>query len=524
VNNLLEKEYSRVTPLAHRKKFAQFFTPFEIAELMAAWLSGNKHLKKVLEPAFGLGVFTRVLLKRHPDIIIQGFEIDPNIGKRAKEEFRAIKNIELIPADYLFSDWEGKYDGIICNPPYFNFHDYDNKGAIREIENRLSLKLNGLTNLYALFLLKSISQLKKNGRAAYIVPSEFLNADYGKLIKAALIKSGTLRHVIVIDFKQAVFDDALTTACILLFAKDNESNAVRFSNVHSLQDLSAIRHLIEKYANAAPVYNSIPAQKLNPDIKWRTYYQEQNALRYKNLVPFSNYAKVLRGIATGSNEYFTFNTSKAIKYKITEKNLLPCICKAADATTSFFTPTEFSNLKEQDKSVYLLSVTERINKHVAKYLKKGIAHKINKKYLTSNRNPWYALENRLPAPIWVSVFHRTGLRFIRNEAGISNLTCFHCIYPNKAGTEKIDLLFAYLLTDVAREIFEDNRREYGNGLKKFEPNDINKGQMLNLEVISPAVEKEILRNYNQYRNSVISGKPDKSYLEKINVLFASFLL
>ncbi|MDR0660371.1 MAG: Eco57I restriction-modification methylase domain-containing protein [Prevotellaceae bacterium] len=90
--------------------------------------------------------------------------------------------------DYIYNDWENKYDGIICNPPYFKFHDYDNKSALKEIENRTKVKLNGSTNLYTLFLLKSVVRLNPNGRIAYIIPSEFLNSDYGKLVKAFLMR------------------------------------------------------------------------------------------------------------------------------------------------------------------------------------------------------------------------------------------------------------------------------------------------------------------------------------------------
>jgi adenine-specific DNA-methyltransferase len=155
-------------------------------------------------------------------------------------------------------------------------------------------------------------------------------------------------------------------------------------------------------------------------------------------------------------------------------------------------------------------------------LEKGEEEGVHKKYLTSNRNPWYSLENRATAPIWVSVFNRTGLRFIRNEAGTANLTTFHCVYPinsSNSSTINIDLLFAYLLTDVAKLIFEDNSREYGNGLQKFEPNDICKGSMLDLRLVDSEKENEILVLYSAYRGSVLNGLPNPKYIESINNLF-----
>lgn len=521
-DNSLELEYSNFTPWEHRKKFAQFFTPLPIADLMAKWILGNADSQTVLEPAFGLGVFSRVILANKKNINIKGYEVDFKIYEKAKIAFSNSQNISIVLEDYLLNDWENKYDGIICNPPYFKFHDYDNKTHIKEIESKLNCKLTGFTNIYTLFLLKSVFQLNKNGRAAYIVPSEFLNSDYGKPIKSYLVKSKTLRHIVVIDFEENVFDDALTTASIIFCANDNQSEKVQFSNVHSLDDLEKIEQLISDYPSFSESNKAINFSELNPEIKWRTYYQEQNSTKFKHLVPFTNFAKVVRGIATGANDYFVFNQSKAAEFSIPQNYLLPCICKAADVKQSFFTTDDFQKLKENNRDIFLLNAINTTNCSVDKYLQKGVDEGIDKKYLTASRSPWYSLENRPPSPIWVSVFNRTGLKFIRNEANISNLTTFHCIYPNQTGlfsNTDIDLLFAYLLTDVAKQIFDDNRREYGNGLKKFEPNDINKSKMLDLEILDTETKQRILELYMLYRESVIAGKPNEKYVNQVNSIF-----
>jgi adenine-specific DNA-methyltransferase len=115
-------------------------------------------------------------------------------------------------------------------------------------------------------------------------------------------------------------------------------------------------------------------------------------------VPFSTYAKVVRGIATGSNEYFTFNLSKAKEYSIEEQYLLPCICSAKDAKTSFFTTQDFEELKQNDKSVFLFNAQNPTSESVNLYIQKGEIEEVNKRFLTASRTPWYSLENRQPAP------------------------------------------------------------------------------------------------------------------------------
>jgi len=507
---ILEKEYKKQTSLSHRKKYAQFFTPEPIAKIMIDWVLDKPEVKTLLEPAFGLGVFSRLILKQKKDIEITGFDVDTIIFEIAKRNFSDFLNINYHLEDYLFNDWENSYDAVICNPPYFKFHDYENKKSLEEIKQRLNINLSGFTNVYTLFLLKSIYQLKDNGRAAYIIPSEFLNSDYGKLVKQYLIKSQTLKQIVLFDFEENVFDDALTTSAIILLEKSNTTNKVTFSNIKDLKGLKA-------YPNVQTFEYEV--EILNPNIKWRTYYSEQNSKKYKDLIPFKNVAKVVRGIATGANDYFTFNKSKALKYKIDNDCLLPCITKSKDITKPFFTKKDFENLIEKDANIYLIDACKNeTDINVKNYIKVGEGKEIDKKYLTSKRTPWYSLENRPPSPIWVGVFNRNGLKFIRNEANISNLTTFHCIYPNQNLFYKIniDLLFAYLLTDVANQIFSDNRREYGDGLKKYEPNDLNNALMLDLSKLDNKTENEIIDLYLDYRNSVGRSKPDTEYISRIN--------
>jgi len=510
---ILEKEYKEQTSLSHRKKYAQFFTPELVAKIMIDWILDKQNVQTLLEPAFGLGVFSRLILEQKKDIDITSFDVDPVIFEIAKQNFNNFSNINYFLEDYLFSDWNNKYDAIICNPPYFKFHDYENKKTLEEIKKRLKINLSGFTNVYTLFLLKSIYQLEENGRAAYIIPSEFLNSDYGKLVKEYLLKSQTLKHIILFDFEENVFDDALTTSAIILLEKSNSTDKVSFSNIKNIKELQA-------YPNI-PTFEYL-VEKLNPTIKWRTYYSEQNSKKYKDLIPFRNVAKVVRGIATGANDYFTFNQSKAEKHKIANDCLLPCITKSKDITTPFFTKEVFKNLIKKDANIYLINAcVNETDINIQKYIDIGKEIEVNKKYLTSKRTPWYSLENRQPSPIWVGVFNRNGLKFIRNEANISNLTTFHCIYPNLSLFCKIniDLLFAYLLTDTANQIFSDNRREYGDGLKKFEPNDLNNALMLDLTKLDVKTENKIINLLRDYRNSVLGNNENDEYLNKINNIF-----
>lgn len=481
-----EQKYINTVSLEHRKKYAQFFTPEDIATFMCKWVMNGKHITKVLEPAYGLGIFSRIINKSKTTPI-DAYEIDSKIFSYAASE--CPNGVNLCNEDYFKSKWDSKYDAIICNPPYLKFHDYDNVNYISDVNKHLKTRLSGFTNLYSLFLLKSIAQLQDNGRLAYIIPSEFLNADYGVEVKRELLKSNTLKHIIIIDFTKCAFENAITTACIILCEK-TDSPTVRFSTLTNINNLNDCLH---KYVE----YN---IKELEIETKWKKYYEKNNSTKYNNLVPFSNFARVSRGIATGANNYFTFNQSKIDYFNIPKECLLPCICKAVDAQKIFFTLNDFNALVNKNKPVYLFNgCINNNNSYVNKYIIYGEQIGIDKRYLTSSRSPWYSIENRSPAPILVSVFNRNGLRFIKNEANVYNLTTFHCVYP-KNGIN-IEVLFAYLITDVAKNIFLSNSRQYGNGLVKFEPNDLNKGMVVDLSILTTEETNFIKKVYHYIKDS-----------------------
>ena len=498
---ITEIEYIKKTSIEHRKKYAQFFTPEQISDFMASWiLNGKKGKIDILEPAFGLGVFSRSLCKLNPQVRVVGYDIDKIIFSYANQNFATSQHdVCIINENYITASWTEKFDGIICNPPYLKFHDYDNSTLIQLVNSKLHIRLNGFTNIYTLFLLKSIYQMKQGARMAYIIPSEFLNSDYGVEVKRALVQSGVLRHVIIVDFTQCAFDDALTTACILLCENDTRSDSIHFSKINNVAELTS----------SLSEYKTYTSHQLNPEVKWKQYYEGTKSSKYNNLVPFSTFAKVSRGIATGANDYFTFKASKIDLYNIPENNFRKCICHASDVRNLIFTEEDFRSLANHDKTVFLFNACENEKEfHVQNYIVLGEELGVNKKYLTSSRTPWYALENRQPSSIWVSVFNRDGLRFVQNKAGVYNLTTFHCVY--NSGIIDTDILFTYLVTNVAKEIFLDNSRQYGNGLVKFEPNDLNKGNVVDLRMLTVEEKEFIYKAYNKLQygdgicNQVIS--------------------
>lgn len=509
-----EKEYAAKTTKEKIKKYGQFFTPYLIADFMISWILESKP-KTILDPAVGNGVFFRNI--KDETIELTGYEIDKEIFDFFKEKNTI--NYNVIFRDYLLNGWKTKFDAIICNPPYNRFQMIDNREEIREnFTNIVDMKIDGYTNLYIMFLIKSIFQLNKKGRLAYIIPTEFLNSGYGEQIKSLLIKQKNLKAIIGFDDSIQVFDNVLTTACIMLI-ENKKHEYVEFINIKNPQTLNDlnIKNLknIDDYS-----YRNIDYRDLNAEDKWEQYFQEEQVNSYKNLVTFSSYAKVKRGIATGDNSFFVFNESKKLEYNIDERNLIPCITRSNDLDSGIFTMTNFEILKQSNKNVYIFDGTLYEDDSTLEYIKIGEANEVNKKYLTSSRPIWYMSENKEPGDILLNVFSRGKLKIIRNLTSVKNLTTFHSIYLNEDKAEFVNILFCYLLTPIGQEILYRNKRVYGGGLSKFEPNDINSAFILDLNIISLDDRNTIIGLYN----SIIEQGITNHILDALNNIFSSYLI
>ncbi len=521
-----EQAYRATLAREHVRKLGQFFTPYPIARFMAQWVAGNPRCQTILDPAVGLGVFLRALLQDSDGRAYQltGYDIDTKVLAKAQQLLRP-HSATLRKRDYFHTGWNRRYDGILCNPPYQHFRGYPNRQQLfNDFQKRLGFSLIGLTNLHTLFLLKSLAQLSSQGRAAYILPAEWLNADYGFVIKQHLLKVHNLHYILVFDSTENLFETVLTTSCILLFDNAQQAAALEFIPVKSLNDLTSLAEQLAHHPNTKQVGQRVPYAQLDPALKWHAYYRASFGSRaYRNLVPLSTYGKVMRGIATGDNAFFTFNTQKQAEVGLDRRYLLPCLTKANQAAGHFFTAQDFARLQGAGKSIYLLNVNGDANAAARRYIQAGERGGSHLKHLTRHRLPWYKLEKRLPAPILVTVFNRKAFRFIRNEAGVRNLTCFHSLYLEPEAQDKIDLLMAYLLTDTARELFNHHRREYGDGLAKFEPNDLNQAQVIDLAAIPPKAEKEIGALYRAYRAGAIHNAPDSILLTRLDRIFSKLI-
>lgn len=476
-----ESEYLRKVGPIHRKEYGQFFTHPEIARFMVKWVLGSGQ-RTLFDPAFGLGAFLNAA-RSQATVKFAGSEIDPEVLKYW--QCTALENgVEITNENYLLS-WGKTHTNIVCNPPYMRFQKFSNRIEIfRAFTENYKLRLSGYTNTASAFLVKSISELDGQGRLAYIMPLEFMNAGYGAVVKTRLIEEGHLAAVIRLNCEKDVFPDSVTSVGILLYDASSRHSHVDFFSASSIDSLSTI-------LDTSPVAR-LPVSKLDPKAKWLCHFQSQPiSVNRLDTVPLKHYGRFSRGIATGANDFFVLKPSRAKLLGLEPVEFLPCITRSAQVRKLIFANNDYEKLVGMDAPVLIFNAGSEHSEHARAYIHAGERLGYNRRFLTKNRHPWHRLETRQSAPLLIGVFSRGGYKVVRNRSKVLNLTCFHGFHPSLFGVEYIDHLFLYLISLPGREIVSMSFRRYGDALDKFEPNDLNEALVPSPRFFSSFSTKEV---------------------------------
>jgi tRNA1Val (adenine37-N6)-methyltransferase len=96
---------------------------FSLDALLLAWYAHSLPGDRVLELGAGCGVVSLALASRRPGLRIDAVEIQRSLYELAKEnaEINGFDNVRVINADLRRlggTEWEGRYDLVLSNPPY----------------------------------------------------------------------------------------------------------------------------------------------------------------------------------------------------------------------------------------------------------------------------------------------------------------------------------------------------------------------------------------------------------------------
>lgn len=185
------------------------------------------------------------------------------------------------------------------------------------------------------------------------------------------------------------------------------------------------------------------------------------------------YARVMRGIATGANEFFFLTDQQAKDLQIPGEFLVPAVGRTRDIEGLEINSDALKNLSLAGRPTLLFSpdgrAIDQFPEPVRAYLKYGEQIGIDKRVVLAMRKPWYKMEVRAIPPILFAYLGRRHVRFVRNVAGIVPLTGFLCIYPRSTDPEYVEKLWRVLSHPETVKNLSLVGKSYGDGAVKVEP-------------------------------------------------------
>jgi adenine-specific DNA-methyltransferase len=215
-NAQAELSYARSASSEHRKRYGQFFTPPRLAALMADWIA-EANPSYLIDPALGTGILTRAALARCSEAKVVAYELDRAILSNA--DLGDPERVEVRCENFLYSPFE-PCDAITMNPPYIRHRELTGHEEARSrVSVRAGFEIPRSANLYVYFVVKACLQLNRGGRGAFLIPTEWMNANFSASFKKFLLSDGGLSQLVMFSGCSNIFQDALTTASILLVEK-----------------------------------------------------------------------------------------------------------------------------------------------------------------------------------------------------------------------------------------------------------------------------------------------------------------
>jgi len=539
INDELGKAFEELIPNAERRKPGQFFTPMPIADLMVEYIRRNVERGRIVDPAIGTGRFIlRLMLKNgiSKDYEIIGIDVSPLMILLAATNISYVsdlKSLKLIEGDMfdLGDIMEGS-DAIICNPPYSRHHELepDYKRKLQEkVKAVTGITLSRYSSFFAYALLYLSSLLKRGGYMSYICPLEIFEANYSDAVKRYVVKHNLIERVIVFDEDSFVFPYAENAATVIFLHKDSPTK-VYFVRVESVE-ISTLEKLLDAKEEGDFEWYSVritDISKLLNTSNWSLYYVKrtvpviEEVMRHPLVIPFKYIARIMRGIATGANDFFLLNDEEVKRWGIEEEFLRVALAKTKWVLNYVYDREAFNRLRNANEKCWLFycQIPPALlkEKNAYKYVSYGESLGLPNRSLIRLRRIWYQVEKREPPPIVFTYLSRGRPRFIYNEAGALPLNTFLCVYPlPEISKDEVLLkaLLAYLNSNIASELLKIVGRRYGGNTLKLEPRELDELPVLDVRKLNREEAEHLARLFDKLKYVTKDDEKLKSEIDNV---------
>lgn len=454
----------------------QFWTPPWLAKVMAGWVIQD-HPEMIFDPAVGPGTFFAAAREAGFTGELHGFELHLNAfadGWKFGLKLDDFQHVQI--ADFISSPMPEKFPAIISNPPYIRHHRLTQRQKLelkQLAQCHLGFPLDGRVGLHVYFLLKCLAQLAPGGRLAFLLPADVCEGISSSVFWNRICQQYRLVAAMTFADAAAPFPTVDTNAMVFLFTKDKPLEDFLWLRVCE-RDGEAVSASLNLGKSSNVV--SLHRRKLTEALK--TGLSRPPRTQNNFGIPLSHFAKVVRGIATGHNDFFFLTREQLCSNGLPEKFFRRAIGRTRDCPSDRLTIADLDRLEAAGRATWLLNLTdeshEKLPAQLRAYLKSGEQAGLSEKSLIKTRRPWYKMEKRTPPPILFAYLGRRDCRFVINEADVVPLTGFLCVYPwdtTPAGKRKLWRALNHPDTLANLSLVS---KSYGGGALKTEPRQLDR--------------------------------------------------
>jgi len=454
------------------RKKGQFWTPSWLAETMAEWVTKNMP-ETVFDPAVGPGTFFAAARTTGFKGSFAGFElhaesfVQRDHSMLTAEDFR-----DVVEGDFVMSPVKARFSAIISNPPYIRHHRLSalEKQELRALAiDWLGFSLDGRVGLHLYFLLKSLEMLTPEGQLAFLLPADVCEGVSSGRVWASVCERFRLEAVLTFSREAAPFPQVDTNAMVFLISNRSPHKSFCWMKVEKRDP----KLILAALQGTGELKDSCVERDLSEGLK--TGLSRPPMPKFDG-VPLSSLAKIVRGIATGANEFFFLTSKRVAEIGLDKEYFIRAVGRTRDCSKSILTMDEIEDLEGKDRATWLLNLgdesLDRLPISLQNYLAEGEKQEFHKRSLISTRRPWYKMERRAPPALLFAYLGRRDCRFVLNEAGVVPLTGFLCVYPFDGSPAAVRKLWRALNHPSTIANLGFAAKSYGSGALKAEPRQL----------------------------------------------------
>ena len=333
--------------------------------------------------------------------------------------------------------------------------------------------VDGRTWFLVYFLLRALNLLAEGGRLAFIMPADTCEGVFAPVLWNWITRQFRLDAVISFASAATPFPGVDTNALIFLIEHAAPRETFFWARCETAGTPVLHRWIASDFSGKSGVdltiYRRMLAEAMQHGLSRAPHTSDSTT------PTLGQFAKVLRGIATGANDFFFLTRAQAKALKIPAEFLLPAIGRTRDIHDEIITAKILDDLDASGRPTLLFSPDGRplheFSKPVRDYLQHGEALGLPQRPLIASRNPWYKMERRSPPPLLFAYLGRRNVRFIKNEIGVMPLTGFLCVYPRHHEASQLWTALRHPETIANLRLVG---KSYGSGCIKVEPRALEK--------------------------------------------------